>query len=139
MQNFTLGAGLAAIAFWGFIASVVVGGIWYSIRERDAKHETVRRLVESGQPIDHELMDKLLTLSDGDSGRLDRDFKITGLIMLPTAVGIAMFGYILGTQYPQVHAPLYGASALVACIGLGFFIASRIAERWYRPDDEPMV
>ena len=29
MQDFTLGAGLAALAFWGFIASVVVAGIWF--------------------------------------------------------------------------------------------------------------
>ena len=27
-----LGAGLAAMAFWGFIAAVVVGGIWYAVR-----------------------------------------------------------------------------------------------------------
>ena len=120
MQSFSLGAGLAALAFWGFIASVVVAGIWYSIRERDAKHETVRRLVESGQPIDHELMDKLLTISDGNSSRLDQDFKITAMIMLPTAIGLAAFGLILGTQYPQAELPLLAASALVACIGLGF-------------------
>ena len=48
MQSFSLGAGLAALAFWGFIASVVVAGIWYDIRKRDAQHETVRRIVESG-------------------------------------------------------------------------------------------
>ena len=90
MQGFSLGAGLAALAFWGFIASVVVAGIWFDIRKREAQHETVRRLVESGQLINQELMDKLLVLSDGKSKRLDRDFKITGLIMLPVAVGIAV-------------------------------------------------
>ena len=58
MQDFGLGAGLAALAFWGFISSVVVAGIWYAVREREAQHETVRRLVESGQSIDSELMDK---------------------------------------------------------------------------------
>jgi hypothetical protein len=139
MQGFSLGAGLAAIAFWGFIASVVVAGIWYSIREKDAKHETVRRLVESGQPIDHELMDKLLTLSDGTSSRLDRDFRITAMIMLPTAVGLAIFALIMGAQYPQTELPLLGAAALVACIGLGFLVASRFAARWYQPDDHSAI
>lgn len=139
MQGFSLGAGLAALAFWGFIAATVVAGIWYSIRERDAKHETVRRLVESGQPIDQDLMDKLLTLSDGKSSRLDRDFKVTALIMLPTAAGLAIFGLIMGTQYPQTELPLLGASALVACIGLGFLVASRVAKRWYQPDNDSLV
>ncbi len=35
-----LGAGLSALAFWGFIAAVVVAGIWYSVRERQAQYET---------------------------------------------------------------------------------------------------
>jgi hypothetical protein len=136
MQSFSLGAGLAALAFWGFIASVVVAGIWYDIRKREAQHETVRRLVESGQSIDEQLMDKLLSLSGGDSDRLDRAFKITGLIMLPAAVGLALFGLILGKQYPDTQLPLLGVSVLVGCIGLGFMVAAKIARRWYLADDD---
>jgi hypothetical protein len=136
MQGFSLGAGLAALAFWGFIASVVVAGIWYDIRKREAQHETVRRLVESGQPINQELMDKLLALSDGKSKRLDRDFKITGLIILPVAVGLALFGVILGSAFPQSQIPLLGSAALVGCVGLGFLGVSKIVERWYMADDD---
>jgi len=136
MQSFTLGAGLAALAFWGFIASVVVAGIWFDIRKREAQHETVRRIVESGKPIDEELMDKLLSLGSGKSDRLDRNFKITGLIMLPTAVGLAIFGLIMGTQFPQTQLPLLGAAALVGCIGLGFLLTANIASRWYTADQE---
>ncbi|MFC1701251.1 DUF6249 domain-containing protein [Pseudomonadota bacterium] len=136
MQSFTLGAGLAALAFWGFIASVVVAGIWFDIRKREAQHETVRRIVESGKPIDEELMDKLLSLGSGKSDRLDRAFKITGFIMLPAAVGLAIFGMILGTQYPQTQLPLLGASALVGCIGVGFLVTANIARRWYVADNE---
>ena len=136
MQSFTLGAGLAALAFWGFIASVVVAGIWYDIRKREAQHETVRRIVESGKPIDEALMDKLLSLGSGKSDRLDRMFKITGLILLPTAVGLAVFGLILGTQFPESELPLLGAAALVGCIGFGFLLTANIAKRWYTADQE---
>ena len=45
MEN--LGGGLAALAFWGFIASVVLGGIWYAVREKDAQHETLRKMIDS--------------------------------------------------------------------------------------------
>ena len=62
-----LGAGLAAFAFWGFIAAVVVGGIWYAVREKEAQHETLRRMIDSGRDLDEEaisriFMDKGLSL-----------------------------------------------------------------------------
>jgi hypothetical protein len=136
MQGFSVGAGLAALAFWGFIASVVVAGIWFDIRKRQAQHETVRRLVESGQPINQELMDKLLAISDGKRERLDRYFKIAGLILLPVAVGLAILGLVLGIQTPQAQLPLLGVAALVACIGLGMLWVSKIAESWYSADDD---
>ncbi|MGB5293284.1 MAG: hypothetical protein WBN41_17705, partial [Lysobacterales bacterium] len=80
--------------------------------------------------------DKLLSLGSGKSDRLDRAFKITGLIMLPTAVGLAVFGLIMGTQFPQTQLPLLGAAALVGCIGLGFLVTANIAKRWYTEDNE---
>jgi hypothetical protein len=138
MQSFSLGAGLAALAFWGFLASVIVAGIWYDIRKREAQHETVRRLFESGQPIDEELMDKLLSLGGGKSDRLDRSLKLAGLVLLPIAVGMAIFGLILGAQYPESQSPLLGVAALIACMGIGFLVAARIAERWYLAGSDPV-
>jgi hypothetical protein len=132
MTNIGLGAGLATLAFWGFLAAAVVASMWDSIRKREAKHETVRRLIESGQPIDAELMDKLVTLTDGKSERPDRIFFLTGLWILPVAVGLAVFGLIMGNYYPEAYAPLLGAAALLAILGLGFLLASTIVGRWYK-------
>ena len=91
MEEIGLGAGLTALAFWGFLAAVVVAGTvasyWDGIRKREAQHETVRRLIESGQPIDQAAVDKLLSLSEAGSKRYDQDFKLTGLWMLPVAPG----------------------------------------------------
>lgn len=134
MQGFSMGAGLAALAFWGFLASIIVAGIWYDIRKRDAQQETIRRLLESGQPIDDSLMDKLFSLGGGKRERLDRDFKLVGLILLPTSVGLALLGLVLGLQDLGAKLPLLGVAALVACIGLGFLGASRLAARWYIED-----
>ncbi len=136
MQSFTLGAGLAALAFWGFIASVVVAGIWYDIRKREAQHETVRRLVESGQPLNQEIMDKLLSQSGGNDFRPDRDFKLVGYILLPVSVGLAVLGLVLGLQIPEAQIPLLGVSGLVACVGLGFLGTAQMAKRWYAEDEK---
>jgi hypothetical protein len=132
MQSFGLGAGMAALAFWGFVAVAVIGAYWDSIRKREAQHETVRRLIESGQPINQELTDKLLLLSD--NRRIDRDFRITALWVLPIAPGLALLGLILGTQVPEAKIPIFGAAALLACIGIGFWVASNIVRRWYPVD-----
>ena len=137
MQSFSLGAGLAALAFWGFIASVVVAGIWYDIRKKEAQQETIRRLFESGQKIDDAKMDKLLSIGADKTDRLDRAFSITGMILLPAAVGLVVLGKVLGIQVPEAYLPLMGAAGLVACLGIGFFIAAAVAKRWYTEDENP--
>jgi hypothetical protein len=43
-----MGAELGAFGFWLFIAAVIVAGVWYGICEREAQHETLRRLIDSG-------------------------------------------------------------------------------------------
>ena len=137
MQSFTLGAGLAALAFWGFLAAVVVGGIWYDIRKKESQQETLRRLFESGQPINEKVMDRLLSQSSDKGERLDRAFKLTGVILLPAAVGLAVLGMVLGMEYPDTRMPLLGVSGLVACLGLGFLGAASMARRWYESDEDP--
>ena len=136
MQSFTLGAGLASLAFWGFIAAVVVAGIWYDIRKKEAQQETIRRLFESGQPIDEKMVDKLLSHSDDKADRVDHGLKIAGVIVLPTAVGLAILGMVLGMVHPQAQLPLLGVAALVACVGLGLLAAAKMASRWYEPEDK---
>lgn len=137
MQSFSLGAGLAALAFWGFLAAVVVAGIWYDIRKREAQQETIRRIVESGQPIDEKVMNRLLSADKAGSERLDRVFALTAMIVLPAAFGLAFLALVLGQAYAEAVLPILGAAALVACVGLGFFIAARFARRWHDADNGP--
>ncbi len=131
MENMGLGAGLAAIAFWTFIAAVVVAGIWDGIRKREAEHETLRRMMESGRPMDQALVDKLL----GGNKRLDRDLKVAGLITLSAAPGLAALGWFLSLLSEKALLPLLGVSALVGFVGIGLLVASKFMERSYREDD----
>lgn len=126
-----IGAGLGALGFWAFIAAVVIGGMWYSLREKEARQETVRRIVESGQPVDQALMDKVF----GGDRRLDRDLKISGLITLFTAPGLAMLGWFISLLSAPWLLPMLGVSVLVAFVGAGLLVAAKFAERSYRDDD----
>ncbi len=134
MAELGLGVGLAALAFWGFVASCVVAGVWNGIRKRDAQHETVRRLIESGQPIDQALMEKLSLVSGDGNRRHDRDFYVTGLWLLPIAPGLAILALFLGSLEPEALPAILGAAALVACMAIGALVAGKITERWYAAD-----
>ena len=138
MEHIGLGAGLVSLAFWGFLSVAVIAGIWDSIRKRDAQHETVRRMIESGQPLNHELLDKLVSASGGGRRRVDRDFKRAAFYTLPAALGMAVFGFIMAGQYPETEAPLLGVAALLACLGCGFWLASKLVARWYDEDDSSL-
>ncbi|MCR9138101.1 MAG: DUF6249 domain-containing protein [Alphaproteobacteria bacterium] len=121
----SLGGGLAAFGFWGFVAAIVVAGMWYDMRIRQARHETLRRMIESGQTADRELIDKLV----GGNTHLDRNLKVAGLVLLALAPGIAVLAWLLSYVAAWALLPLLGVAVLVLCIAVGLLIASRAVER----------
>lgn len=118
-----LGEGLAALAFWGFIASVVVAGIWYGLRERQAQYETLNRMIDSGQPIDEAVVDRIL----GGGERIAVGLKIAGLIVVFIAPGIAVLAWFIAQLSAPWLMPLLGAAALVGFVGIGLLVAARYA------------
>lgn len=121
----SLGGGLAAFGFWGFVAAIVVAGMWYDMRIRQARQETLRRMIESGQTADRELIDKLA----GGNTHLDRNLKVAGLVLLALAPGVAVLGWLLSYLAAWAFLPLLGVAVLVLCIAVGLLIASRAVER----------
>ncbi len=128
MENMIVVAGV--IGFWIFITSVVVVGVWDGGRKRESKHETLRRMVESGKSIDQELVDKLL----GSSKRQDVDLRVSGTIMLSIAPGLALFAWILSNIEEDAFWPIFGAGCLVACIGVGLLMAAAYVKRASQAD-----
>ena len=122
--------GLAAFGFWMFIAAAAVGGIWDGVRKRDAEHETLRRIIESGKTPDPEVVDKLL----GHKKAPARDLKVAGLIVLFVAPGLAVMGFLIGEG---AFMPLLGVAALVAFVGIGLLTAAKFLERASSEDEIP--
>ena len=123
------GAGVAAIGFWLFLAAIVVAGMWYDIRKREAQQRTLRSILESGQTIDEDLVDKLLSASSSGTVRLARELQVWGVVVLFTAPGLALLAWFIGLQYAPALYPILGAAALVGFIGIGLVVAARIAGR----------
>lgn len=127
----TIGAGLAALAFWGFVAAIIVAGVWDGARKREAQHETLRRMIESGKPLDDALMRKLMI---GEPKRPDRDLAIGAIITFAVALGLGVFAVVLNEE--RALMPLLGAAALVGCIAAGLTAASAYARRTREEDEE---
>ena len=112
----------------------VYAGVWDNVRKREAQHETLRRLIESGQPLDEALIQKLAILGGTSDIRHDQAFLVTGIWLLPVALGLALFGFILGSQVPDAKLPILGVAVMVSCIGFGCLLGARITKKWYLTD-----
>ncbi len=139
MEQFSsVGAGLAAIAFWGFIGMCVIGGIWDSIKKRGTKHETLRRLVESGQPLNDELLSQLELSTNQTAERFDRGLIITALWLLPVSAGLAVFAYVLGFINDKAEVAVFGVSGLLAVMAIGCIIGGKAIAHWYEDEDKSL-
>ena len=120
--------GLASFGFWMFVAAAAVGGIWDGVRKREAEHETLRRIIESGKPIDEALIDQIM----GNNKRPDQDLKIAGLIVICVAPGLVVLGYFVGA-----FEELIGVAGLVAFVGIGLLSAAKFADNaWKKAQTE---
>ena len=128
-------AGLGAFGFWIFIAAVVVAGIWFDAKKRETQQETLRRVVESGQQLDPELIDRMLKSHD-ENERPDRELKIGGIITLSVAPGLTLLGYFLNQLEDGLFGVLFGVALLVGFVGLGLLVAGKMVERWNREDKD---
>ncbi len=126
-----MGQGRSALTFWGFIAAVVVAGIWYGLRERQAQYETLSRIIDSGQPIDEAVVDRIL----GGGKRTEVGLKIGGLIVIFVAPGLAMLAWFVAQLSEAWLMPLLGAAALVGFVGIGLLVAARYVAGANREDD----
>jgi hypothetical protein len=138
VEGIGTGAGLAALGFWLFIGIIIAAGVWDNIRKRESQHETLRRVVESGQPIDESLTDKLLAITSGAQNKdLDRDLRISGWIVWSLAPGMLLLGWFLArATEPELLGVLAGVAALMVCLGSGLMIAARVVQTRYSESTE---
>jgi len=125
MQDFTIGAGIASLAFWGFIAAVVLGGIWYDIRRRAEQQKTIRSIVESGQQLDQKMLESILATEKADPIKTSKDMKLAAIIIFFVGVGMVIFGILVGMQDQRALFPMMGIGGLMFAIGAGLWLASQ--------------
>jgi hypothetical protein len=141
---------LGAFAFWIALAAVLISGSWFKFRREALKQETLLRLIEKTGQIDEQQIKALFPpppppgplpphwFQPPDAGAGRTLARIFGTLVLSVAAGLAILFTILfqyGTPLQQENAVVgYGATAIVTCVGLGLFIATRYMKK--APDDQ---
>jgi Domain of unknown function (DUF6249) len=116
---------------FGMIVLIVVIPIWlrthYASQDRKNLHETVRLMVEKGQPVSSEMLESLnnptgiivdKSMRTGSSADIRRGVTMIAVALAMCGLGAALYyvsdGYATG--------PIVGAAAFPGFIGLGFVV-----------------
>jgi hypothetical protein len=127
-----IGEGLAALAFWGFIAALCVAGIWGDAKKRESQHETLRRMLEGNKPVDEALLTRLMGV---EPQRPDRDLNVAAIITFAVAISLVVLGAALSGVAPRALMPILGSAGVCVCIAGGLKFASSYVRR-SRLEDE---
>jgi hypothetical protein len=120
-------AGIAAFAFWGFVAVVAVANVWREVVTRRDAELTIRMAIEKGQQLDPATVEKLLKTGKKETSE---GLMVGGGVMLATGLGLPIMGYFIGRGgHEDAFYPLLGVGALVFLIGVAFLVLSGILRR----------
>ncbi|MCQ8186241.1 hypothetical protein [Parvularcula maris] len=106
------------------ILIVFIGGLFQYLRVRST-NETLRKLAESGQPIDRELLGSVRsTESDGGPS----SYFVGGIVTIAAAAALYVFGQQLGdiTGDPQLGPVMRAVAVFPAFIGGALLVAGLV-------------
>ena len=112
-------------AFWIFIASIVVAGIWYAHARNREVQKTIRLAIEKEVPLDAAIIDKLAIRESGNP----EDYYIGGFISLACGIGLPIMGYFIGRIAPEAFYAIAGAGVLVFLIGISLILCGMMIGR----------
>jgi len=128
------------VAFWIAVGSMVVAGGYFRFRSEQAKHETVRRIVEKTGQIEETQFKALFTpppnpwLPSGPRrvGGGYRALRVLGTLVMFIAAGVAVFFTIFshtGVQHWDAVLIGYASASVVFLVGAGLFFCSRFVPK----------
>jgi len=116
------------IAFFLFLAVAAVAGIVADYKKRGLAIEPLRAAIERGQPLDPQLVERLMAPESRDERLNPLYLKVGGIITIASGVGVAILAFLLAQLVPVAFYPVLGAAAVATCTGVGLLISARVAE-----------
>ena len=118
------------LVFWSAIVLIIlIVALRKYFTERE-RQRTLRVAIERGQPIDPDLLQKIVARPGPD--RSPEGLQAGGFIVIGLGVGLAVMGYFISLGDPTDHdarMPLLGVGMMMACLGGGMLVAARVAMR----------
>lgn len=113
---------LVPLAFFVFLAAVILMPGYFKSRDRARMHETLRIAYEKGQPVPPEL---IAAIQSGDNSSIasyapEKDLR-RAVVLIGVALGLVAMSFAIG-QMNDEHARygLLAGAAIPGFIGLGF-------------------
>ncbi len=119
------GPALIGVAFWIFLAVIVLGAIWSAFARNREMQKTIRLAIEKGMQLDPALIDNLVARKRA----MPEGLQIGGIICIAIGVGLPILGYFVAQIQPIALFPIVGAGILVGLIGVSLVICSILVRR----------
>jgi hypothetical protein len=123
---------ICVIAFWVFLAAVVIGPRFMRYRERLHMQEVLKTAYERGQPVPPEIINAMQSSVTTPAPIPTRESDLRrGIVLIFTGVGIMVLGLGLGWGITEVGgeeggyitgASIVGAGAIPALIGVAYLV-----------------
>jgi hypothetical protein len=121
-----LGAYLAVVAVFVFLSVATVAGIVGEYKRRALLIEPLRAAIERGQPLDPQLIERLMAPEPHGEALNPLYFKVGGIITVAAGIGMAGLSYFVAQVVPLALYPLLGLGLVAVCVGIGLLVAARV-------------
>ena len=127
-QDFT--GMILGIAFWAFVAAIIIVPRILKSRDQARMHETLRIAYEKGQPVPPELIESLQSKgSERVMPTAERDLR-RAIVLIAVGLGLCGLGLALGIGLMSVDytaswitgTSIAGAGAIPGLIGVAYLI-----------------
>jgi len=121
---------VVGVAFWAFLAAIIVGPMYLKSKERERMHETLRIAYEKGQPVPPEM---IAALHSNQTLRVEstpeRDLR-RAIVLIAVGLGLCALGYGMWYGLSSVSdiaayvtgGSIAGAGAIPGLIGVAYLI-----------------
>ena len=114
-----MGYALVGVAFWAWLAAVVIAEEIGKTKRHRADLELIRFSIEKGQPLNAQVVQELFA-------KPTTPLLIGGVVTTAAGLGLIVFAVLLAQNNPRSGWIVAGAGAIAICVGLGLVISYRL-------------
>ena len=123
---------IQALAFWGFIAAIIIVPQYFKHRDRNRMYDTMKAAIDKGQPVPPEFLVAMQSNTSGPEPIVptaERDLR-RAIVLIAVGLGLAGLGYGLwfglmaasDTAAYIVGGVVAGCGAIPGLIGVAYLI-----------------